>query len=87
MKFEPVDGDTNVIGNVDFITRNALGSVGVFDANVTANSYDSVAQNIYDAHLRFQCDSIPDGIENGDTVTVDIVDSNGVLIATNVQAL
>ena len=87
MKFAPEAGDVGVIGNVDFVTRNALGSVGLFLPNVTANGYASAAQNLVDVDLRYFCSSIPDGMNYGDACMADITEENGVLYAENMQAL
>jgi hypothetical protein len=72
VKYGPAVGDIGVVGQVDFISRNPYGSSGVFIANVTANGYDSVAQNILDPQLRFCCPGIPVGLNNGDWVVADI---------------
>jgi hypothetical protein len=85
MKFQPEVGDVAVVGTVDFINRNV--NCGIFDANVSANGYDSVAQNILDARLRFTCPAVPDGLNNGDAVTVDIAEGNDGPFATNMEAL
>jgi len=87
MKFAPEAGDTGVIGNVDFITRNSLGSVGLFLPNVTANGYASAADNLVDVDLRYTCKAIPDGLQSGDAVTADIAEEHGTLYATNMQAI
>jgi hypothetical protein len=87
MKFAPEGGDVGVIGNVDFVTRNSLGSVGIFLPNVTANGYSSAAQNLVDVDLRYLCTSIPDGLNSGDAVTADIAEENGTLYAENMEAL
>jgi hypothetical protein len=87
-KYAPAVGDTGVIGTVDFIQRPPFGcTVGIFNANVTANGYASVQQEKLDPQLRFVCDRIPAGLNNGDAVTVDIVQNEWeVVYATNMQA-
>ena len=87
MKFSPEAGDVGVIGVVDLLSRWPLGSAAFFFAAVTANGYASVGQNILDPQMRFCCSAVPEGINSGDTVSVDIAEENGVLIATNMQAL
>jgi hypothetical protein len=94
-KLQPSVGDTGVKGTVR-VTRNkmqedfAVGGWGFFDAAVTANGYTTVAQNLFTPRLQFCCDDIPLGIETGDWVTADIVESeyqSGVLIATNITKI
>ena len=86
-KFAPENGDVSVIGHVDFITRNSLGSCGIFDAAVSANNYSSVAQNLLDPQMRFCCKNFADEINDGDAVTADISSENDVLIAVNITKL
>ena len=87
MAYGPSVGDVSVIGFVDFITTNPLGTSGFFFASVTANGYQSVAQNILDPQLRFVCDSIPAGLNPGDSVTANILQGNDGPYAGNIQAL
>jgi hypothetical protein len=86
-KYEPAVGDTGVIGVLTILSISALGRFGFFDAAVTANGYDSVAQNIRGAALRLECPFVPEGLNNGDTVTADILQGNSAAYAFNLEAL
>ena len=86
-KYAPAVGDTSVVGQVDFITTNPLGTSGVFDANVTANGYQSTQQDKKDPQLRFPCPVVPAGLNSGDWVTVDILQGDYAPYAGNIQAL
>jgi hypothetical protein len=89
MKYGPAVGDVGVIGTIRYINRTPLGSWCLFDPNVTANGYASAAQNS-EASLGVGCgslsvDSVPDGLNNGDWVTADIVQGNFAAYAANLQ--
>jgi hypothetical protein len=86
-KYAPAIGDTGVVGILTVLGR-ALNGAGFFDASVTANGYDSVAQNIYDPNLRFCCPFVREGLNNGDAVTADILESeSGIAYAFNLEKL
>jgi hypothetical protein len=90
-KYGPAVGDTGVIGVVDFINRTPLGNSGTFNASVTANGYASAAQNI-EASLGVGCGSllvrfVPEGLNNGDGVTADILQGNYAPYAFNLEKL
>jgi len=87
MKYAPCVGDVGVIGTLDFITTNPLGSSGFFFFNVTANGYASAADNVVAVEFRFCCPVVPAGFNNGDWVTVTIAEDNDSPYATAVQAL
>jgi hypothetical protein len=86
-KFEPSVGDVAVVGVITCLNRNALSSAAFFVADITANGYDSVAQNLFVPMLGYCCASIPDGIENGDAVTADILQGDYALYAGNITKL
>jgi hypothetical protein len=87
-KMQPSVGDVGVVGIIDCLTRNPLGSSAFFVAEITANGYSSVAQNLFVPALSYCCKDIPDGIETGDTVTASIVETDdGVAYATNILKL
>jgi hypothetical protein len=90
-KYGPAVGDVGVIGTIRSVTRTPLGSWCFFDPNVTANGYASAADNI-EAALGVGCgsllvDSVPDGLNNGDAVTADVLQGNFAPYATNLEAL
>jgi hypothetical protein len=87
VKFEPEVGDVGVIGHVKILSDCALVRSGLFDAMVTANGYDSVAQNIRGAGLRLECPVVPDGVNDGDKVTADILQGNDAAYAANITKL
>ena len=84
-KYAPAVGDVGVIGTLEFVVTNPIGSSGFFDAAVTANGYASVQQDKLDPQLRFCCPVIPAGLPSGAAVTVTIAEGNDGLYATNVQ--
>jgi hypothetical protein len=98
MKYGPAVGDVGVIGTIRSITRNPLCSCGFFDANVTANGYASAADTIEDSlgvgngslsvrGYPASSQNVPDGLCNGDWVTADILEMNGIAYATNLEKL
>jgi hypothetical protein len=89
-KFGPNVGDTGVIGTIDFITRNALGSCGKFNALTIANGYafysfpamtapppDYIEPT---AGYCLEVLNVPDDLQNGDQCTADIVQDLGLNI-------
>ena len=94
-KFGPNVGDTGVIGFVNFITRNALGSCGKFNALTIANGYASFAANTppppdyipSSAGYCLEVYVVPDEINNGDACTADVVQGRYAAYATNLQKL
>jgi hypothetical protein len=87
MKYAPAVGDVGVIGTLEFVTTNPLGSCGFFDASVTANGYASAADNVVSVNLRFCCPVVPAGLNPGDSVTANILQGNDGPYAGNIQAL
>jgi hypothetical protein len=89
-KYSPVAGDVGVIGTIRNINRNPLFSNGIFNPNVSANGYASAAQNV-EAQTGVGCGDVPirggvpEGINEGDWVTADILQGNFALYAVNIQ--
>jgi hypothetical protein len=88
-KYCPVVGDTGVIGTVGHVYRNPLCSATFFNAAITANGYVSIQMEKYppEVQLQFCCPFVREGINDGDTVTADILELNGVAYAFNLEKI